>query len=139
MNDRVYVMGEKSVLPGHPPATDWHKIGRSDPDAGLNKGNDDWYERTRALNQGNPRGLEPKHQINVEGSARRLEDAIHKECRKRGIPNLKDITGLVGHAEWWNLTEQEAINVSEEVYEKEYGTLGTFFTDPDGNPASIRN
>ena len=139
MSDRVYVMGEKSVLPGHPPATDWHKIGRSDPHAGQNKGDDDWYERTRALNQGNPRGLEAKHQINVEGSAGRLEDAIHKECDRRGIQNLKNITGLVGHKEWWNLTEQQAIDICEEVYENEYGTLGAFFSDANGNPASIRN
>lgn len=131
--DRVYVMGEnpKSIFPV---LDDWHKIGKSDADAGNNTGPDDWHERTRALNQGNPRGLVAKHHRNVRGSARRLEDAIHEELDRRGVRRLIDLTGDTGHKEWRNLTEEEAIAVVDEVYEKEYGAIEDLFKNDDGSP-----
>lgn len=130
--DRLYIIGEnpKSIFN---PLIDWHKIGKSDADAGSNTGPDDWYERTRALNQGNPRGLVAKHQINIKGDAGPLERAIKKELRRRGVQNLFDLTGETGHAEWWNLTEEEAIAVVEEVYKNLYGTLEELFINSDGS------
>ncbi len=130
--DRVYVMGEnpKSIFPV---LDDWHKIGKSDADAGNNNGPDDWHERTRALNQGNPRGLVAKHQKNVKGSAGPLEDAIHEELDRRGVRRLIELTGETGHKEWRELTEEEAIAVVDEVYEKLYGTMEDLFENEDGS------
>lgn len=134
--DRVYVMGENPASP-FPILTDWHKIGKSDSDAGQNQGPDDWYERTRALNQGNPRGLVAKHQKNIKGSAKPLEDAIHEELDRRGVARLIDLTGDTGHKEWRNLTEEEAIDIVEEVFDKLYGTTIELFTSEDGSPIEI--
>lgn len=130
--DRVYVIGENpnSIFPV---IDNWHKIGRSDADAGSNTGPDDWYERTRAFNQGNPRGLVAKHQKNIKGSAGPLEEAIHEELDRRGVRRLIELTGETGHKEWRELTEEEAIAVVDEVYEKLYGTLERLFENEDGS------
>lgn len=134
--DRLYIIGEDPNSP-FPILNDWHKIGISDCDAGLNKGPDDWYERTRALNQGNPRGLVAKRWWKIKGSARNFEKEVHKELQQRNIKNRYDESKATGHGEWWNVTEEEAIEIIEEVFDRQYRTTLELFTSENGDSVSI--
>lgn len=115
--DRVYVAGEDPTS-GLPITEDWHKIGISSSTAGNNKNKNDHHERTRALNQGNPRGLVVKHSRGDLANAREIEDEITKRLRARGVENLHDITGKTGHGEWWKLNEEEARQIIDEVVDE---------------------
>ena len=124
--DRVYIIGEdpESDLPI---TTEWHKIGRANPKSGQNKGVDDWYERIRALQQGNPRLLKVKKQYNLSMPAKRFEKAVHDEMKRLGIKSRRDATDGVGHGEWYNVNEELGIEICDRVYEKEFRLMNTFF------------
>lgn len=130
--DRVYCITEE-------PFDGYVKIGRSDADAGQNKGPDDWYERKRALQQGNWRKLIIVWYIPIRGCAGEFEKKVHDECRKKGIINRYDETKIVGHGEWWKMTPEQAREIADDVYDSRYGIVrdSSLFSDEDGNQVQI--
>lgn len=120
MTYKVYVIGEVEDS-DIPPTTEWNKIGVTNTDSGQNsQKDDDFYERLRALNQGNPRTLEAKafRSFSDSRSARDAEDRLIREIKRRGYNMRRDITDTVGHGEWTNCPIVEIGEILDEIIDK---------------------
>ena len=94
---RLYIMGEINT-PELRGSKHYFKVGITSTYSGYNSGPDDFRERIRALNQGNPRGLEVlKYWIGPEHVIKGAEKQLHNS----GIYVTRfDETGMTGHREW---------------------------------------
>tara|TARA_R110000823_G_scaffold97570_1_gene211885 strand:+ start:917 stop:1315 length:399 start_codon:yes stop_codon:yes gene_type:complete len=107
----LYV-AQESDCPDLPGTKDWTKVGITGLD-------DDFYNRKRALSQGNPRGLDfIKRWTGDEITIRRMEKEFHAKA-KYNFCSRHDITGQTGHAEWWNMTSEQAIQILQEMFDSE--------------------
>lgn len=130
--DRFYCIAED-------PFDGFVKLGISDADAGQNNGPEDWYERLRALHQGNRRKLIVEWFIPIKGSARKFEKRVAKECRKKEIVNVFTTDRIVGHGEWWEMTPAQAREIANDVYNSMHGIVQdeSLFSDENGNQFQI--
>jgi hypothetical protein len=117
----VYVLGESEVQPEDIAiSSDYFKVGiltESDH-------TDPYYQRRRALQQGNIRVLEFyfTHKVETEfdwqkasESAREIESIAHSLLRIRGYTSRKSETDLTGHGEWYKVPKDVAIQIVKEA------------------------
>ena len=127
----VYVVRERNDDPEMPGNPNWLKIGIL---AASIVNEDEFYGRIRALNQGNPRGLEVIFYVmtNSRKSAAVIEKAVHRQLKDGQVVTRAAVTEEAGHSEWFKVS----IDVVQPLLEAEHNkflannaTFASFFEE----------
>lgn len=110
----VYIINEKD-WPGMPAQTDYLKIGIYKESR---NGSYPAYDRERALNQGNPRGVVILREWELNELAYLVEQIVHRKMRKLYKSRLEE-TNMTGHSEWFNVTFEQAVEIIQDVIENQ--------------------